>query len=862
MDPVSLREMDRTGIRSRLESHTPRASRACRCPLFRPKITKIKNGFVIVCYENIFITVLYSQQLLTSLESRRQEIAQPVKMIHAACKTIVLVGLWTITRYAFAFRGAFRGFHCSAPRRISVELTTTSKPRVVNSILSHSIRCRSLFALEEPHKIDIQEQRVPFSADDVRRRQLLFSMLFAAASTATMKPVHAADETKAGATLTNPEEFFGIIKPPLDESEYITYTLNNGLRVLLCSDPSPSNEAAAAMDVHVGACSDPDYLPGLAHFNEHMLFLGTKKYPKEDSFEAFLSTNGGTSNAYTDSENTVYYFTVNAEADSKLEEALSRFGSFFSEPLFTESATGRELNAIESENAKNLQSDIFRNFQINKARANPGHPFSKFFTGNKKTLLDGTKEQGIDLRDELIKFYNRFYSANQMTLAIVAPQPVDVLKRMVNEAFLDIPNRNVGKPEDAWTGIPPFSSENSIIPSFQHVVAIVPVSDLRQVQVTWPIVYRSEQDRLASLLIKPSQYIAHLLGHEGPRSLLSYLKRRGWANTLGCSTGEELSDFEVFEMVVGLTSQGLAAVDNVIEAIYSYISMLRDRTIPDFVFKEVLQLEELQWRFLTKGGTGGCTYTGQNSKAPSALLHFLISLSCFFNVRYFEVAQSLSTAMQKFPPALYVAGPRRLALDEYAVDPQLSSLPRSSFPSKLQLERTREQVDMYANAMTVDNSMVTILSKSFEGETDMEERWYGTNYRVRPIPLDTLERWRNCERPRKLKIDFPTPNLFIPSEAGLRVKFVPDGSEKIRKGFEERMEPLTPPRIIRDDESDGRWTVYFKEDRRFGKPKGFIVFQVLTKEVFASPMNAALANLYEICVSDRLGEYAYDGEYH
>jgi insulysin len=216
--------------------------------------------------------------------------------------------------------------------------------------------------------------------------------------------------------------------------------------------------------------------------------------------------------------------------------------------------------------------------------------------------------------------------------------------------------------------------------------------------------------------------------------------------------------------------------------------------------------------------------------------------------------------MQKYPPALYVAGPRRLALDEYAIDQQLSSMPRSSFPSVQQLQKTRELVDMYANAMTVDNAMVTVLSKSFEGQTDLKERWYGTNYRVRSIPTETLDQWRNCESPRKLKIDFPKPNLFIPSEAGLKVKFVPNGSEKKRKSFEERMEPLSTPRIIRDDESDGRWTVYFKEDQRFGKPKGYIVFQVLTKEVFASSMNAALANLYEICASDRLGEYAYDGK--
>ena len=84
-----------------------------------------------------------------------------------------------------------------------------------------------------------------------------------------------------------------------------------------------------------------------------MLFLGTKEYPQEDSFSSYLSSRGGFSNAFTDSEDTVYYFEMNGYEDMK--EGLKRFGSFFTNPLFTESATDRELNAIESENSKNLQ---------------------------------------------------------------------------------------------------------------------------------------------------------------------------------------------------------------------------------------------------------------------------------------------------------------------------------------------------------------------------------------------------------------------------------------------------------------------------------------------------------------------------
>lgn len=96
-----------------------------------------------------------------------------------------------------------------------------------------------------------------------------------------------------------------VVASKLDDRRYRAVTLGNGLRVLLISDPK-AVVAAAALDVHVGSFSDPTELPGLAHFCEHMSFLGTKKYPGEEEFSSFLSAHGGASNAYTDSEDTVY----------------------------------------------------------------------------------------------------------------------------------------------------------------------------------------------------------------------------------------------------------------------------------------------------------------------------------------------------------------------------------------------------------------------------------------------------------------------------------------------------------------------------------------------------------------------------
>ena len=55
------------------------------------------------------------------------------------------------------------------------------------------------------------------------------------------------------------------------------------------------------------------------------------------------------------------YFDVNAD---HLDGALDRFAQFFINPLFTESATNRELNAIESEHSKNINSDGFRLYQV------------------------------------------------------------------------------------------------------------------------------------------------------------------------------------------------------------------------------------------------------------------------------------------------------------------------------------------------------------------------------------------------------------------------------------------------------------------------------------------------------------------
>ena len=193
-------------------------------------------------------------------------------------------------------------------------------------------------------------------------------------------------------------------KSAMDRRTYQVLSLKNQLRVLLISDPNTSI-SAAAMDVAVGSFSNPPEVLGLAHFCEHMLFLGTQKYPEEDAYSNFLSTHGGYDNAFTSTQETNYYFSVQADY---LEQALDRFAQFFIAPLLSPGAVSKESHAVNAEHEKNLQSDGWRLWQLLKHVSNPSHPFSRFATGNLETLNNS------NILKYLHNYYNSHYSANQV----------------------------------------------------------------------------------------------------------------------------------------------------------------------------------------------------------------------------------------------------------------------------------------------------------------------------------------------------------------------------------------------------------------------------------------------------------------
>ncbi|WP_419590505.1 insulinase family protein, partial [Thiolapillus sp.] len=203
-----------------------------------------------------------------------------------------------------------------------------------------------------------------------------------------------------------------VIKSKNDKRQYEYLILPNRMRVLLVSDPE-ADKAAAAMSIEVGSTSNPPGRQGLAHFLEHMLFMGTEKYPDVDEYSSFIKRNGGSDNAFTADNQTIYFFDIKA---GKLEPALDRFAQFFISPLFDAKYVKREANAVNSEYQLKLKEDSRRIDAAEKQSYNPASPYAQFFVGNLDTLAD---RPGSKVRDDLIAFYQKHYSANIMGLTVV-----------------------------------------------------------------------------------------------------------------------------------------------------------------------------------------------------------------------------------------------------------------------------------------------------------------------------------------------------------------------------------------------------------------------------------------------------------
>ncbi|KAI2637372.1 peptidase M16 inactive domain-containing protein [Xylaria nigripes] len=521
--------------------------------------------------------------------------------------------------------------------------------------------------------------------------------------------------------------------PSLDDRQYRVIRLRNGLEALIVHDPE-TDKASAALDVNVGNYSDDTDWPGTAHAVEHFLFMGTKKYPEENAYNAYLSAHSGSSNAYTAGTSTNFFFDISANPTngekpsatnpSPLYGGLDRFAQFFIEPLFLSSTLDRELRAVDSEHKKNLQNDQWRLHQLEKFLSNNKHPYSHFSTGNLEVLKTIPEARGFDVRQKFMDFHAKYYSANIMKLCVLGAEPLDVLETWVADLFSGIPNKNL--PQNRWEKEVPFPDEYLAYQCFAK-----PIMDSRDITLTFP--FLDEEMYYES---RPSGYISHLIGHEGPGSIMAHLKAKGWANSLSAGAYPICPGTPgIFDCQIHLTQEGLKNYKEVVKVFFQYVSLLRRIAPQQWIYDEQREMGEVEFKY--------------RQKSPASRF----------------TSKMCSTMQMPLPREWLLSGSRLRKFDAKMIERGIGFL-------------------------RPDNLRMFVVSREFPGNWDKTERWYGTEYKAEKISKDFLnELWvalaSSPPADQSPMLSLPHANLFIPTKL-----------EVERKEVEK---PAISPRVIRSD---------------------------------------------------------------
>eukprot|EP00168_Porphyra_purpurea_P020905 TRINITY_DN899_c0_g1_i4.p1 TRINITY_DN899_c0_g1~~TRINITY_DN899_c0_g1_i4.p1 ORF type:complete len:976 (-),score=175.50 TRINITY_DN899_c0_g1_i4:924-3851(-) len=557
--------------------------------------------------------------------------------------------------------------------------------------------------------------------------------------------------TTAAAAVVDGDAACEMEQSPLDDRRFRRVTLPNGLRVLLVEDAT-SEKAAACLSVAVGSCSNPPELPGLAHFCEHMVFLGSEKYPVEGTFRAFVESHGGSYNAFTAEEHTAFYLSVmvdkggskSGEDETKQAaaaeqsaivsegphaaapaadaptvepptldipssvppglapyyEALDRCAQFFISPLFTPSATAREVQAVNSEFNDALLKDSWRIQRMIKLAAAPDHPFHRWGFGNAASLWDRPTAEGIDVRAALLAFHGRHYSANQMTLALVAPASLDDLAAWADTLFGAVPNTGAPLAADTYAGVVPFGPAETA-----RLFHIVPVEELRQVQLWWAVPPFGDTYRT-----NPVGFLADRIEYAGPDSLLSAFKKRGWASEVWAYEYMQMTHGGLLKVHITLTLAGAAKMDAVVGAVFAYIRLISERGITRRAYADVAARARLSW-----------TYKERQEPCSAAVRAAL--------------------AMHTLPDAHLLTG-------EHLYEVYDEELIRS-----------------VAAALTPTAAVIFYVDPAFVEVADKADEWHGTRYTEQAVPNTTLAVWTDAKAWPELAV--APPNAFIATDLTL-----------------------------------------------------------------------------------------------
>ena len=315
---------------------------------------------------------------------------------------------------------------------------------------------------------------------------------------------------------------------------------------------------------------------------EHLIFTGSKKYPN-NQIDNVINKHQGASNGVPGSFITSYFFKLNNEGFSEFIPILA---DAIKSPTF-------ELNTIAKE-INNVNSEISMRMTYNKEMG-----FYKFIkeVGNKECRIFKDGFANIDtgeldmaeLRNKLIRFHNKHYSANIMKLVIISDLDFKKLKNEIQDNFKSIPNNDVKRRF--------FNETSNLIPSFEHnvlgtVYYMKSITDPSKLT----LIFNCPTTPL-KVQFDAIEFFSRFLQFKSENSLKQTLKKQNLITDMNDSIAFQDYVNSIYVIEFKLTPKGLKNPSQIVKQFFSFVESIKKKTNTAEVFASLKRISRYAFMF-------------------------------------------------------------------------------------------------------------------------------------------------------------------------------------------------------------------------------------------------------------------------
>lgn len=342
----------------------------------------------------------------------------------------------------------------------------------------------------------------------------------------------------------------------------------------------------------------------------------------------------------------------------------------------------KELQSVQAEFELHFDSDSAKSERVNRETCDQSHDSAKFGTGNRKTLKEDPEAQGIDVRERLLEFYSKHYSANVMTLCVLGKDSLDELQAMIIERlpFSEIQNKQI----DLKQRCELLEKSRFREAHLQKEIRIVPKKEMCELLIDfhpfeW---FESLSVEHKFNLLTAYAYLSNLFNQKHDGSVLAELKdRRGLVeDVMFCPNG----------IYFRLEKDGISTekVDEIVATVFQFLHFAKRDGIQRWIHEEMNTIQEI-------------ALNNEETVEPLTLISAIAIKMQWFKI---EWVVKFAFSDLEFKPAL---------------------------------------IEQLIDNLKPEHMRLTLISKQFEGKTDRKEKYYGIQYSYETIDQKRVDRWND-----------------------------------------------------------------------------------------------------------------------